>query len=107
MTGRLRLRSLLSRVKATHPKIGEPLDEALATVDDLAEVDGENADAIEKAADVIDAVLAFDLVVPGALGALLERFDGFVIRALLRWVDKRLKIRERKRGRRRKRKPEG
>lgn len=45
----------------------------------------EDADTLDRVAELIDSVIALDLLIP-VVGPLLERFDGIAISAALRWL---------------------
>jgi len=54
-------------------------------LDAVTDGDGEeDADTLDRVADLLDAVIALDVVVP-FVGPILEKFDGVVIAAALRW----------------------
>jgi len=63
------------------------LHEAIDSVIDAIVVDDDDhdADALGRVAEVLDSLLALDIIVP-VIGPLLERFDGILIAGALRWL---------------------
>ena len=57
-----------------------------AILDVILEGDTEDdADTLDRVAELIDSVIALDLLIP-VVGPLLERFDGIAISAALHWL---------------------
>ncbi len=74
-------------------EFGDDFDEAVAIFDtvvtsilDGGDDDDGDDEVLEMVAEHLDQVLALDLIVPGFLGGLLERYDGMAIRGVLYWV---------------------
>lgn len=71
---------------------GEPRARAAALFDELLDVlldeddEDEALDVLDELAGFLDSLLAFDVLVPGFVGSMLEAKDGDVIEDGLRWI---------------------
>lgn len=64
-----------------------PWPDVVEMMDDLVEAGCDADTAIQQTADILDALLPLDVLVPDpALGAVLESVDGVVIKAALRLI---------------------
>lgn len=61
-------------------------DTVVGSLLDGGDDDDGDDEVLEMVAELLDQVLALDLIVPGFLGGLLERYDGMAIRGVLYWV---------------------